>query len=217
MWNIGGNVKLLEKLMSIRGELDYMQKDTKGYNYKYVSGFSMLSKINAKMNELKLLLYPEITSQEFEVVNTLTKSGQKTEVVVKSLGNYIWVDTETGDELKIGWSFTGMQSDASQAFGSGLTYAERYFLLKFFNVPTDEADPDKIHSKQQAKEDKEHTVTLKELKESIDKGFKFLKMPMIDEAKMREEYLGDNPVPEDYDLLLKTLRNKSKNKGDKNE
>ena len=208
-------MKLLEKLMTIRGELDYMQKDSKGYNYKYVSGFSMLSKIHGKMNDLKLLLYPEITTQDFEVVNTLTKTGQKTEVVVKSIGNYIWVDTETGEELKVGWSFTGMQTDASQAFGSGLTYAERYFLLKFFNVPTDEADPDKIRSKQQAKEDKEVKVTLKDLKESIDKGFKHLKMSMLDESKMREEYLGDNPIKEDYELLLKTLRIKSKVKGEK--
>ena len=208
-------MKLLEKLMTIRGELDYMQKDSKGYNYKYVSGFSMLSKIHGKMNDLKLLLYPEITTQDFEVVNTLTKTGQKTEVVVKSIGNYIWVDTETGEELKVGWSFTGMQTDASQAFGSGLTYAERYFLLKFFNVPTDEADPDKIRSKQQAKEDKEVKVTLKDLKESIDKGFKHLKMSMLDESKMREEYLGDNPIKEDYELLLKTLRIKSKAKGEK--
>ena len=205
-------MKLLEKLMQIRDELDYMQKDTAGYNYKYVSGFSMLSKIHDKMNKLNLLLYPEIVSQECEAVNILTKNGQKTEIVVKSLGNYIWVDTETGDELKVGWSFTGMQTDASQAVGSGLTYGERYFLLKFFNVPTDEADPDKIRSKQQAKEVKDGKVKLKELKESIEKGFAFLSYAMIDEAKMRENYLGDNPIYADYELLLKTLRIQTKNK-----
>ena len=53
------------------------------------------------------------------------------------------------------------------------------------------------------------------LKESIDKGFKHLKMSMLDESKMREEYLGDNPIKEDYELLLKTLRIKSKAKGEK--
>jgi len=204
-------MKLLEKIGAIRSELDYMQKDTKGYNYKYVSGFSILSKINTKMNELKLILYPEIDSQTSETVNTLTKTGQKTEVIVSSLGRYVWLDIESGETLKVGWGFVGMQADASQAFGSGLTYAERYFLLKFFNVPTDEADPDKIRSKQQAKEEKEVKATLSEVKASVEKGFKYLNYPMLEESKMREEYLGDNPVPEDYNLLLKTLRIRSKN------
>ena len=30
----------------------------------------------------------------------------------------------------------------SKAHGTGLTYAERYFLMKFFNIPTDEDDAD---------------------------------------------------------------------------
>ena len=206
-------MKLLEKIGAIRSELDYMQKDTKGFNYKYVSGFSILSKINAKMNELKLILYPEIDSQNSETVNTLTKNGQKTEVIVNSLGRYVWLDIESGETLKVGWGFVGMQSDASQAFGSGLTYAERYFLLKFFNVPTDEADPDKIRSKQQAKEDKEDNESLEKTKERIDNGFATLEYTTEKETKMRKDYLGDNPIKEDFELLLKTLRNQAKQKG----
>ena len=30
----------------------------------------------------------------------------------------------------------------SKAHGTGLTYTERYFLMKFFNIPTDEDDAD---------------------------------------------------------------------------
>ena len=46
----------------------------------------------------------------------------------------------------------GQQADGSQALGSGLTYANRYFLLKYFNVATSEDDPDAIRS-EMAKED----------------------------------------------------------------
>ena len=41
-------------------------------------------------------------------------------------------------------SFYGQGVDISgeKGVGKALTYAEKYFLLKFFNIPTDEADPD---------------------------------------------------------------------------
>ena len=38
--------------------------------------------------------------------------------------------------------FAGQQDDVSKAHGTALTYAERYFLMKFFNIPTDEDDAD---------------------------------------------------------------------------
>ena len=203
-------MKLLQKIAEIRKELDYLQKDTKGFNYKYVAGVTILGKIHDRMNELGMLLYPEITEQSVEPISILTKTGQKTEMLVKSLGSYVWIDIETGDTLKVPWSFTGQQADASQAFGSGLTYAERYFLMKFFNVPTDEADPDKIRSSQQQKEKESEELSLEDLKKKVKNGFKFLNYSESNEKLMREEYLGENPIDEDYKILLKKLRNEAK-------
>ena len=39
--------------------------------------------------------------------------------------------------------FRSQQNDISKAFGSALTYSERYLLLKSLGAPTDEDDPDK--------------------------------------------------------------------------
>ena len=44
----------------------------------------------------------------------------------------------------------GQQSDASQEFGSGLTYSSRYFLFKYFSIATSDADPDTLLKKQRA-------------------------------------------------------------------
>lgn len=201
-------MKLLQKIAEIRKVLDYLKKDTKGYNYKYVAGVKILSKIHDRMNELGLLLYPEITEQTTEIINSFNNKGQqKVEILVKSLGFYVWVDVETGEEKKISWSFIGQQSDASQSFGSGLTYAERYFLMKFFNVPTDEADPDKIRSKQQMKEEKENEMSIEELQKGIDDAFTLLEYSESNEKLMREEYLGENPEIADYEMLAKKLKN----------
>ena len=56
----------------------------------------------------------------------------------------VWVNAETPDDrIECDWFMVGRQKDPSQGFGSGLTYSERYFMLKFFNIPTDDDDPDK--------------------------------------------------------------------------
>ena len=39
------------------------------------------------------------------------------------------------------WYGQGLK-DTEQGIGNALTYAERYFLLKFFKIPTDSDDPD---------------------------------------------------------------------------
>lgn len=55
----------------------------------------------------------------------------------------VWVNDEDPDEtVVVPWIVIGQQSNASMAFGSGLTYTSRYFLLKYFNVATSEDDPD---------------------------------------------------------------------------
>ena len=133
-------MNLQQKLVEIRKGLTYAQKDTKGYNYKYVSGASILAKVRVKMDELGVLLIPSVTSWETE------SDGKKK--VVKCNMSMLWMDAENPTErMEIPFACFGEQDDISKAFGSALTYSERYFLMKFFNVPTDEDDPDKFQSK----------------------------------------------------------------------
>ena len=64
------------------------------------------------------------------------------------------------EQFEVTFYAVGQQDDVSKAHGTALTYAERYFLMKFFNIPTDEDDAD-------AKEKQERYATssnqLKEL------------------------------------------------------
>jgi len=126
-----------EKLVEVRKSIDSFIKDTDGYGYKYVSGSQILVKIKSKMDEHKVLLeqhllYPTVIQ---------TPKGY----LITSQMKMIWVNAEKPDDkIEINWFCTGEQKDPSQAFGSALTYTERYFLLKFFGAPTDEDDPDKL-------------------------------------------------------------------------
>src|SRR5699024_6098655 len=142
-------LNLHQKLVEIRKEIDAFTKDTKGFNYSYVSGSQVLSKIKNKMDELGVLLYPKTQSVEhstydYKQFNKKTKNmDDKTDFVISGDLYYIWVNADNPSEkLEVEWKLFGQQDDISKAFGSALTYSERYFLLKFFNAPTDDDDPD---------------------------------------------------------------------------
>ncbi|WP_207559116.1 ERF family protein, partial [Geobacillus thermoleovorans] len=73
----------------------------------------------------------------------------KTDFVVTGDMKYVWINADDpSDRIEIPWQYMGQQDDISKAFGSALTYTERYFLMKFFSVPTDEDDPDARDTKE---------------------------------------------------------------------
>lgn len=142
-------MNLHQKLVEIRKEIDVLKKDTQGYNYSYVSGSQVLGKIQAKKDELGVLLYPVVKNMEhstfdYKQYNKNTEQMEdKTDFVVSGVLQYVWQNADDPtDRLVVDWMLYGQQDDISKAFGSGLTYSERYFLLKFFNIPTDDEDPD---------------------------------------------------------------------------
>lgn len=142
-------MNLHQKLVEIRKEIDGFTKDTKGFNYSYVSGSQVLGKIQEKMNELGVILYPEMnelyhSTFDYQQYSKQTKQMEdKTDFVISGNMKYIWQNAENPEEkIVINWNIYGQQDDISKAYGSALTYSERYFLLKFFNAPTDDDDPD---------------------------------------------------------------------------
>lgn len=140
-----GELNLYQKLVEIRKDVINFTKDTEGYGYKYISGSQAIAKIREKMDDLKILLVPkmqEVVNDTFTYTNN--KGKEATDHIVKGNMSYEWINADNPEErLEIPWKLYGAQSDISQAYGSGLTYSERYFILKFFQAPTDELDPDK--------------------------------------------------------------------------
>ncbi|WMJ81942.1 ERF family protein [Clostridium sp. MB40-C1] len=136
---------LYQKLVEIRKEVINFSKDTESYGYKYVSGSQAIAKIREKMDSLQVLLVPkmeEIINDTFTYTNS--KGKEVTDHIVKGNMAYIWINADNPEEqLEVPWKLYGAQDDISKAYGSGLTYSERYFILKFFQAPTDELDPDK--------------------------------------------------------------------------
>ena len=209
-------MNLDKKLVELKKIISIMQKDAEGHGYKYVTEESILLTINDKMMELGLKLTPVLKDGSLysEIVNYENSKGQpKTDVLVRSEMQFIWKDIETGETETINWALLGQQADASQAFGSGLTYANRYFLLKYFNVATSEDDPDKIRSEiEKENERKKLSATQTKIKKTLEKLLKkyqsqekIYEVLGTNKEKFKEDYNNSekwNTLLEQMELIL---------------
>lgn len=144
------------KTLNVYQKLSILKDSVKGFykdgesdggkkKIKYVSGSQVLSRINPIMNELGLIFVPvKVKHRDFQQVTLKSQNGERLNFIVQAEVIYEWVNTENPkDKIVVEFELYGQQDEASKAFGSGLTYTERYMLLKSLGLPTDEEDPDK--------------------------------------------------------------------------
>lgn len=160
-------MNLYQKIVEVRKVVQGFSKDGKGYGYSYVTGNQVLSKIKDKMDELHLLLIPSTQVGEHHTHAYKTAKGKDAlDFVVKGEMSYTWINGDNPEEREVvSWAYYGQQDDISKAYGSALTYSERYFLLKCLGMPTDEDDPDAKDDKAMSKADRPpRSVTKGEVK-----------------------------------------------------
>ena len=142
--------KLYEKVARVKSGMQYLKRDGKSFGYKYVTGEQVLSVVNPLMAEVGLVIHPEVEEIEFPPHLVLHKENSHSKPLIETgcqlSMNMVITDTETGYSVKVGWAGAG-HNDGEKSFGSALTYAERYFYLKFFGVATGEDDPDRHQKK----------------------------------------------------------------------
>lgn len=172
-------LNIYQKLAKIRKPVEVIKKNRRGYGYTYVDEEEILSKITGSMTKYGVSLVPSITHntgkvEPYHYVKTKTTKDGKTyeehvnEVMVSAEMDWIWVNDENPeDRVIVPWFLVGSQSDASQGFGSALTYSSRYFLLKYFNVATSDDDPDEYRRRQKEAEAEEERLITEKLVEQI--------------------------------------------------
>jgi len=95
------------------------------------------------MDKQGVLLIPEVIS--YNVSDHTTKKGDHeyfTELEMK----YTWMDVDSNETIVCTWYGQGLDN-GEKGVGKSLTYSEKYFLLKFFNIATDKDDPDSFQKK----------------------------------------------------------------------
>lgn len=140
-------MSLFQKLVEIQKSVRALGKNENAGSgasaYRYVSGSKVLDVIRPKMDDLGVLLVQQVDSIENQRIDYKTKQGEKSELLSNVMMTFTWIDAESGEKLAVPFGANGM-NNWDKGLGSALTYAERYFLLKFFHIATDEDDVDAL-------------------------------------------------------------------------
>lgn len=195
------DMTLHQKILKIADMAGVLQKSKSGYSYKYVPEEDIQAKVTAGLQKYGIMLYNSIvpgtlkvTPISYEKYDTKLKVNKPVnEVIVSADMTYIWVNADNSDErIETTWAFVGQMEDAAQAMGAGLTYANRYYLMKQLQLATTESDPDNYRSKQKEAEQYEEEEAAKEaatklankVKEVVDAGVALMMKTGVGKAEI---------------------------------
>lgn len=136
-----------QRLAEVRKSVTYLQKG-EGKQYAYARSSDVLAAVKEKIDEMGLLLKPDVTGHKVTTRET-NKSGGTTATYFTELEmTMTWVNIDDPKDTSVSnWYSQGVDIAGEKGVGKALTYAEKNFILKFFNIPTDEIDPDAFQDK----------------------------------------------------------------------
>ena len=187
-----------KKLHKIQSAILGLGKDKKGNNYEYVTGNKVLSEIKPLMNDLGLLLKQEVISIDNVRQDYATRNGNKSEINSKVMMRFTWIDIETGEKDENLFGANG-QNDWDKGVGSALTYGERYFLLKFFHIATDEDDIDNPDRKKEETEQPKDTTA--EISKKLESSKTLEELAEVFKSLSKEDKIK-------YESLKNVMKNK---------
>lgn len=208
-------MNLYQKIIEVKKQAKGFNKDTTGHGYKYVSGSQVLKKITDKMNEIGLLFIPVSAmhrdSRTFDY--TTSKSEEKTDFIVEGSLQYAWVNADNPEERElINFEYYGQQNDISKAFGSALTYSERYLLLKSLGLQTDSDDPGSKDTagKKARSNPRTYSVNQTKIMNAIkNTNFKTTDVEVLIKALFGRHLKADDLDTEQMDKLLTEIANQT--------
>jgi hypothetical protein len=148
------NLNIYQKLIEVRKAVPYLKKEAHGKQYSYTGSSQVLASVREKMDELGLLLIPRITGKEITESQIEFKDDngnvtkRTTTYFTELIMTMTWVNAENPEEtIECPWYGQGVDIAGEKGVGKALTYAEKYFILKQFNIATDKDDPDAFQGK----------------------------------------------------------------------
>jgi len=219
-------MNIYEKLSNITNEIKRVKKNlevgTGVSKYKAVAEKDVLDAVKDKEYKYRIYSYPKnrkLVDSQILKKNVYDKNGDSKEVTTfysKIETTYAFINVDNPNETIETIVFSEGIDTADKGSGKGMTYADKYALLKAYKIETGD-DPDQVPSP--STDDKE--LSLEEAKAIVvnfgkykgkDKTF----YEVYIEDKQYLEYLinGDNPnqlVKKCYDLFENMPINKLKN------
>ncbi|ANY67285.1 hypothetical protein BBD42_12985 [Paenibacillus sp. BIHB 4019] len=140
-------MNIYQKLLEVRKAVPFLQKDASGQQYKYNSSSQVISAVRAKLDEMGILLITEVVGHSLtgETIEYMDKDRPKKTTTYFTEVDLLmtWVNAaEPAEQIKIPWYAQGVDIAGEKGVGKALTYGEKTFMLKQFNIPTDQMDVD---------------------------------------------------------------------------
>lgn len=217
---VNKEMNLHQKILKIADMAGVLQKTASGYSYRYVPEEDIQAKVTAGLQKYGVMLYNSIVPGTIKVVPYQYEKydakikGLKpvNEILVSADMTYTWVNVDKPEEkLETTWALVGQMEDAAQAMGAGLTYGNRYYLMKQLQLATTESDPDNYRSKQKKAENYEQEAAdkaaaeelAKHIKEVVDFGSKLIKGGMDKKEMMSivAKFNNDNGNPSSIETI----------------
>ena len=137
-------MNIYQKMVAVRQAVPYLQKAANGPQYQYVSSSQTVSAVRDLLNEHGIFLKTEMLEQQLTEFKT-AKGALQFMTVIKM--RFTWINAENPEEQIVTlWEGQGVDN-GEKGIGKAATYAEKYFILKTFNIPTDKDDPDAYQAK----------------------------------------------------------------------
>lgn len=180
---------IYEKLANVYENVGYLQKKNKGNQYSYVGSSDVLASVREKMVEQKLLLEPRITDTNVQILET--KKGTQ-QIFTELDMTYTWVNVEKPEEkIELPFYAQGMDLAGEKGVGKALTYAEKYFLLKYFNIATDNDDPDKFQDKVETQKKQQPKKQTKYQRDELDKKItEYMDLKNVEGGQAKEKLIN---------------------------
>lgn len=146
-------MNVYQRLAEVRKAVPYLKKEQKGSQYQYVGSADVLGALHEKINEVGLVLIPEIVEHKVTIFERINSKGNVSNEYLTELDmTMTWVNIdEPKDKISVKWYAQGIDLAGEKGVGKALTYGEKYYLLKVFNIATDKDDPDAFQEKVDAK------------------------------------------------------------------
>jgi hypothetical protein len=109
------------------------------FGYDYATEADVSEAIRRELAERGITLTPSITRIEREALPVA--QGKRPEFLTTIFMHYTFTDAETGEVLEADWIGAGVDGSDKGAY-KAMTGAHKYFLMKFFMIPTGD-DPER--------------------------------------------------------------------------
>lgn len=127
---------------------DKTKPGSKTSEYKYVPGWQITQEVRKQMDNHGLMMPVSIISENhqmveypvYKMIDGKVVSFVKKENLSVITMQYTWVDTETGETTEPYVMVASGANGIDKSTASALSAAERYIFLKFFHIPTKDAD-----------------------------------------------------------------------------